>query len=194
MQSLLDSMDPQMRAELEAMMAELLRDDRLQMDLARLGSNMAAMGFAPQGSEFPFRGQEAPGFGESLDMMRRLQAMQDLENAMRAGDPFNAMANSGSDPRALFGDNLGGQIEAVKDMADSLLEAGYLQRDGDNLALTARAIRKLGDAALREVFQRLKQDRSGGHTLPRKGMGGDMTEETRPYQFGDPFHVDIKGT
>ncbi len=43
MQALLDSMDPDQRAELEAMMDELLRDDRLRLDLARLGANMAQM-------------------------------------------------------------------------------------------------------------------------------------------------------
>jgi uncharacterized protein with von Willebrand factor type A (vWA) domain len=30
--------------------------------------------------------------------------------------------------------------------------------------------------------------------MPRKGAGSDLTEDSRPYQFGDPFHVDIKGT
>lgn len=195
MQSLLENMDPEQRAELEAMMEELLRDDRLRMDLARLGANLAQMGFAPDPRRFPFRGNEAPGFGQSLDMMRRLQAMQDLENAMRGGDPFNALAGAGGqDPSDLFGPNLGGQIEAVKDMAESLIEAGYLHRDGDRLSLTARAIRKLGDASLREIFHRLKDDRQGGHATPRKGMGGDITQESRPYSFGDPFHVDIRAT
>ncbi len=195
MQSLLENMSPEQRAELEAMMEELLRDDRLRMDLARLGDNLVRMGFAPNPSQFPFRGDEAPGFGQSLDMMRRLQAMQDLENAMRGGDPFNAVAQAGGhDPADLFGPSLGGQIEAVKDMAQSLLDAGYLQRDGDKLSLTARAIRKLGDASLREIFKQLKQDRQGGHVMARKGTGGDITQESRPYQFGDPFLVDIKST
>lgn len=195
MQSLLDSMDPEQRAELEAMMDELLRDDRLRLDLARLGSNLSAMGFEPQGRGFPFRGNDAPGFGESLDMMNRLQAMQDLENAMRGGDPFNALSQAGEgNPSDLFGPQLGGQISAVRDMADSLLEAGYLQRDGERLSLTARAVRKLGDASVREIFRKLKDDRSGGHATARKGFGGDITMESRPYQFGDPFHVDIQAT
>ncbi|MGH2442416.1 MAG: hypothetical protein ACRDFX_04565, partial [Chloroflexota bacterium] len=194
-QSLLDSMDPEQRAELEAMMNELLQDDRLRLDLARLGANMASMGFTPQSSGYPFRGGDAPGFGQSLDMMNRLQAMQDLENAMRGGDPFNAVAQAGGhDPSQLFGPGLGGQISAVRDMADTLLDAGYLQREGDRLNLTARAIRKLGDASLREIFRHLKEDRSGGHVTSRKGSGGDITQESRPYQFGDPFHVDIKST
>ncbi|MGH2448534.1 MAG: VWA domain-containing protein, partial [Chloroflexota bacterium] len=195
MQSLLESMTPEQRAELEAMMEELLRDDRLRLDLARLGANLSAMGFAPDGHGFSFRGGEAPGFGQSLDMMRRLQAMEDLENAIAGGDPFNAMAAAGGQqPGELFGPGLGSQIEAVKDMAESLLEAGYLAREGDRLELTARAVRKLGDASLREIFRKLKDDRSGGHVTSRKGQGGDITLESREYQFGDPFHIDIKAT
>lgn len=195
MQSLLDSMDPEQRAELEAMMEELLQDDRLRLDLARLGANLAAMGYAPQSSQFPFRGQDAPGFGQSLDMMSRLQAMQDLEDAMMSGDPFSAMSQAGgADPTDLFGPRLGGQIQAVKDMAQALLEAGYLQRQGDRLQLTARAVRKLGDASLKEIFRRLKADRAGGHATVRKGHGGDITQQSRQYQFGDPFHVDIQAT
>lgn len=195
MQNLLDSMDPEQRAELEAMMEELLRDDRLRMDLARLGANLGAMGYGPQGGGFPFRGGDAPGFGQALDMMKRLQAMEDLENAIHNGDPFNALSNAGgNNPSDLFGPALGGQIEAVQDMAQSLLDAGYLQQKGDRLELTARAIRKLGDASLREIFRKLKDDRSGGHTTPRKGAGADITQDSRPYQFGDPFHVDIKAT
>lgn len=195
MQSLLESMDPEQRAELEAMMDELLRDDRLRLDLARLGANLSRLGYAPDPRAYPFRGGESPGFGQSLDMMQRLQAMEDLENALRGGDPLDALAQAGEgDAPGLFGPQLGGQIEAVKDMAQALLEAGYLQRDGDSLTLTARAIRKLGDASLREIFQRLRADRQGGHTTARKGTGGDLTQESRPYRFGDPFLVDIKAT
>ena len=195
LQSLLENMDPEQRAELEAMMDELLRDDRLRLDLARLGANLARMGFAPDPHSFPFRGDEAPGFGQSLDMMSRLQAMQDLENAIRGGDPFNAISQAGGNsPGDLFGPGLGGQIEAVRDMAEALLDSGYLRRDGDRLSLTARAVRKLGDSALREVFRHMKDDRAGRHVTARKGMGGDITLESRPYQFGDPFHVDIKST
>lgn len=195
MQALLDSLDPEQRAELEAMMNELLRDDRLALDLARLGANLAALGYAPRGGDFPFRGGEAPGFGQSLEMMRRLQAMEDLENAMRGGDPFNALANAGGpSPGELFGPGLGGQIETVRDMAQSLLDAGYLQQQGDRLELTARAIRKLGDASLREIFKNLREDRQGGHAVARKGAGGDITQQSRPYQFGDPFQIDIKST
>lgn len=194
MQALLDSMDPEARRELMEMMQELLRDDRLQLDLAQLAQNLAEMGYPIQGGGYPFEGYDAPGFGQSLDMMRRLQAMERLEDAL-ARDPLSALADAGEgDPMALFGPRAGGQIEAVKDMVQALMEAGYLKRDGDRLNLTPRAIRKLGDGALREIFKKLKDDRMGGHQTLRRGTGGDITQQSRTYQFGDPFHVDLRST
>ena len=198
MQTLLDSMDSQARQELMDMMSELLRDDRLQLDLAQLSANLEAMGYPIQGGGFPFEGTDAPGFGESLDMMRRLQAMEQLEAAL-ARDPLSALSDAetnsdGSSLSSLFGRRMGAQIDAVKDMADSLLDAGYLKRNGERLELTPRAIRKIGDSALKEIFQKLKDDRQGGHETRRRGQGGDLAANSRPYNFGDPFHVDLRST
>ena len=62
------------------------------------------------------------------------------------------------------------------------------------MKLTARAIRKIADKALADIFARLKRDRFGGHTLHRRGGGGDQTDETKAYEFGDPFLLDLKET
>jgi uncharacterized protein with von Willebrand factor type A (vWA) domain len=39
----------------------------------------------------------------------------------------------------------------------------------------------------------MKRDGFGNETETR-GTGGERTEETKPYEFGDPFFMDIKGT
>ncbi|HVE91185.1 MAG TPA: VWA domain-containing protein, partial [Actinomycetota bacterium] len=35
---------------------------------------------------------------------------------------------------------------------------------------------------------------AGDHQIPRSGRGGDLTGETKPYEFGDPFHIEVKQT
>ena len=40
----------------------------------------------------------------------------------------------------------------------------------------------------------LKRDRIGGHAIQRRGAGGDQTDETKAYEFGDPFLLDLKET
>ncbi|MFI5078342.1 MAG: VWA domain-containing protein, partial [Vicinamibacteria bacterium] len=85
-------------------------------------------------------------------------------------------------------------LQRLQEMTKRLEEAGYLQREGDELSLTARAIRKIADQALRDVFAVLKRDRIGGHAIQRRGSGGDQTDETKAYEFGDPFLLDLRET
>ena len=61
MQSLLRSMTPQQRAELQSMMDALLRDDRLRWDLARLASNMDQLMPDGLGEGYDLSGEEGAG-------------------------------------------------------------------------------------------------------------------------------------
>ena len=55
-------------------------------------------------------------------------------------------------------------------------------------------MRKIGEKALADIFQDLKRDRMGQHDLHRDGGAGDRTDVTKPYEFGDPFLLDIPKT
>ena len=47
---------------------------------------------------------------------------------------------------------------------------------------------------LDDLFARLRRDAFGGHRLDRAGRGGEREETTKPYEFGDPFHLDLRRT
>src|SRR5215471_5524284 len=86
------------------------------------------------------------------------------------------------------------ELERLKELAKKLEEAGYLENKGGRLEMTARAIRKIADKALRDVFSHLKRDRFGRHVVSRRGAGGDRTDDAKRYEFGDPFLLDLKET
>jgi uncharacterized protein with von Willebrand factor type A (vWA) domain len=94
----------------------------------------------------------------------------------------------------LAGEEARRDLEQLQDLSKKLEEAGYLERNGDEMKLTARAIRKIADKALADIFARLKRDRFGGHAITRRGAGGDQTDESKAYEFGDPFLLDMKET
>ena len=96
--------------------------------------------------------------------------------------------------RDLMGDDAARDLDALDDLARRLEEAGYLTRDGDRLELTPRGTRKIGQQVLDDLFARLKRDAFGGHRIDRYGRGGEREETTKSYEFGDPFHLDLKGT
>ena len=72
MQSLLRSMSPEQRAELESMMDALLQDDRLLVDLAQLASNLDLLLPGGLGERVPFGGDEPLGLEGALAQIARL--------------------------------------------------------------------------------------------------------------------------
>ena len=82
MQSLLRSMSPEQRAELESMMDALLQDDRLRVDLAQLASNLDLLLPGGLGERVPFGGDEPLGLEGALAQIERLAAMDRLEDAL----------------------------------------------------------------------------------------------------------------
>ena len=195
MQSLLRSMSADQRAELQSMMEALLRDDRLLIDLAQLASNLDVLLPGGLGERVPFGGDEPLGLGAALSQIGRLQAMDRLEDALSDVESMDDLAAiDRSEVSDLLGDEATRELDALDGLARRLEEAGYLTSDGEHLTLTARGSRRIGQKVLDDLFGRLKRDAFGGHRLDRAGGGGEREEATKPYEFGDPFHLDLRGT
>jgi uncharacterized protein with von Willebrand factor type A (vWA) domain len=196
MASLLASMSPQMREELGQMMDDLLRDDRLRWDMARLAGNVQAL--RPDlafGEPYPFSGDEPMGLVDALAAIDRQQQYAGLEEQLLGARDPDALDRIDPDLlRNLGGDEASGDLAQLQELTRALEEAGYLERDGGRLELTPRAARKLGMRALTDIFSRLRRESLGGHALPTPGTGGERTDETKPFAFGDPFSVDINRT
>ena len=195
MQSLMRSMTREQRAELESMMEALLRDDRLILDLAELASNLDMLLPGGLGDRVRFTGEESLSLDGALQQIGRLQAMERMEDALTdIQSPGDLSSVDRDELRELAGDDAVRDLDALQDLARRLEEAGYLTRDGDRLELTPRGSRKIGQKVLDDLFARLQRDAFGGHRLERAGRGGERDETTKPYEFGDPFHLDLRGT
>ena len=79
-------------------------------------------------------------------------------------------------------------------MLETLKEAGYITRDANRWELTPRGTRSLGQKALNEIYARLKKQLPGNHAVPEEGRFGERIEETRPWEYGDPFHLHMSRT
>jgi uncharacterized protein with von Willebrand factor type A (vWA) domain len=195
MQSLLRSMSPEQRAELQSMMEALLRDDRLMIDLARLASNLDMLLPGGLGERVPFQGDEPLGLDGALAQIGRLQAIDRMEETLAAVEsPADIAAIDHDEVRDLLGDEAARELDALQDLAHRLEEAGYLTRDGEHMQLTPRGHRRIGQKVLDDLFARLQRDAFGGHRLERAGRGGERDDTTKPYEFGDPFHLDLRET
>lgn len=195
MQSLMRSLSPEQRAELESMIKALLHDDRLAVDLAELASNLDLLLPGGLGDRVRFSGEESLSLDGALAQIARLQAMERLEDALAdVTGPADLAAIDRDEVRDLLGDASVRDLEALDGLARRLEEAGYLTRDGERLELTPRGSRMIGQRVLDDLFARLQRDAFGGHRIARSGRGGERDESTKPYEFGDPFHLDLRGT
>ena len=195
MQSLMNSLSPAQRAQLDEMMRSLfLKDERLEAAMRQLGMHLSEM-IDEMAQRYPFRGDEQVGLDEAMRLMEEMQKLDALEQELRATRSLEDLAKlSPEDVAKVAGEEAARDLERLQEIAKRLKDAGYLEGEDDDLKLTARAIRKIADKSLRDIFSRLKRDRFGGHQMDRRGAGGDQTDESKAYEFGDPFLLDLKET
>jgi uncharacterized protein with von Willebrand factor type A (vWA) domain len=196
MQGIMDNLSPEQRQELQDLMEQLMGDDRIRVDLMELAGNLEAMAPMEQmRTRFPFRGGESLPLNEAMRMMGRLQQMEGLEDQFQEARRLDDLEAIDSDKvKSLLGDEEYQSIEQLKELMKTLEEAGYIQKKGNRWELTARGIRKIGQKALQDIFNKLKRDGFGRHISPFRGVGGERTDESKAYQFGDPFLLDLEKT
>ena len=92
----------------------------------------------------------------------------------------------------IMGEGAKSQVRVLKELAEGLER--YVERNGTQLELTARGIRRIAQRAMLDVFSSLRRGSFGGHALRRYGIGGERLEASRPYQFGDAFAINLGRT
>jgi uncharacterized protein with von Willebrand factor type A (vWA) domain len=173
-------MSPGQRRQLQDMMQSLfMQDERLEAELRQLGMNLSQLMPPPDARRYNFRGDDDLTMKQAMELMDELRQLDDLERQIqKVRDPNDLEKIDPQQVEQLLGDEAKQDLERLREMTKKLEEAGYLERKGDRLELTARAIRKIGDKALKDIFGHLKRDRFGGHAIERRGAGGDRTDQS----------------
>src|SRR5207244_3913163 len=123
------------------------RQDELSDPAAKL------TGLSPKGihgQEYSFFGEESASLQPAMHLMEQMQAMEEVERQLgrvRFGASLDEV-NKDLMEEAL-GPEAGEQLDELKRLAKRLEQAGYMKHQGDGLKLTARAMRKIGQKALR---------------------------------------------
>jgi len=138
-----------------------------------------------------FRGPKSLGYREAVDMMREMERMRNLEQSLMAGD-LNEV--SSDELNAMLGGQAQEDFENLKQVMMMLDESGYLVTRGDHLALSPKGVRRIGQLALRDIFQGLLRDRGGGHAMEYRGATEIKPDVTKPYVYGDPLNLNLVAT
>jgi len=194
MDSLMQSMSGEQRSELQDLMSSLLRDEQLQAELSQLAANMQSL-MPTEGQRYPFSGDDPVTLQQAMSMMEQLQQMEELEGQLDAARYGSGVDNIDAEKMAdLVGAEEAQALKQLQELAKLLEEEGYLETDGGKMELTPRGIRKIGQKALQDIFAVLKRDAFGKHPSHHRGRGGERTDDSKEYEFGDPFYLDLQAT
>jgi uncharacterized protein with von Willebrand factor type A (vWA) domain len=196
MQSLLNSMTPEQRAQLQALSDQLLEDLDLRWQMDQLGENLRQLfPDAGWGQRYDFSGTDPLDLAEAAALMNELGDLDQLENLVRGATNPGALAEVDLDrARQLLGDDAARSLERLAELTKMLEEAGLIENQEGRLELTPAGIRRLGQNALAELFRKLSHDMAGGHQIARVGIGHERTTDTKAYEWGDPFNLHIERT
>ena len=195
-QAMLNSMTPEQRAQLQQLSDQLLEDMDLRWQMDQLSQNLQGMfPDAGWGKQYDFSGQDPLGFQEAMQSMQDLSDLEQLENLMKSASTPAALAEADMDKvRDLLGDDAAKSLDQLSKLTKMMQDAGLIDQREGRLQLTPRAMRKLGANALRELFGKLRKDMVGQHHVDATGIGHERANDTKPYEFGDPFRLDLHTT
>jgi uncharacterized protein with von Willebrand factor type A (vWA) domain len=196
MQRLLASLTPEQREELANLMAQAMEDAGLALEMTRLGSALQAR--RPDldwGSSESMSGEDPMGMSDATSALAELSDLAELESALRQDYPGARLDDIDEEAvRRALGRRAVDDLTALRRIEAELERQGYLRRKGGSLELTPKAVRRLGETALRRVFAKLQDGRRGDHDQRDAGQAGELTGASRAWRFGDEQPLDVVRT
>ncbi len=196
MQSLLNSLPEELRKTLQDLLQNTLDDGELRQILAQLTANLKQLASVDEWhKEYDFLGEEPLSLSYALELMERLQKMDQLEQQLKRtqyGMPLSDI--NINEVREILGDDAYQGLAQLKDLASILEQGGYIRKTGNKFELTPKGMRKIGHKALSEIFTLIKKGRLGRHETNHKGLGANKADDFKKYEFGDPFLLDLHRT
>jgi uncharacterized protein with von Willebrand factor type A (vWA) domain len=196
MQSVMESVPSDQRQQLQSLLSNKLGDAELEAELSELAQNLDFLNPSRDpGNAYPFRGDEELDLKAAMELMGGMQDIDGLESALERAQYTGELEAVDIDQlRKLLGDEAVETFDELKQLLEVLENAGYIRKEGDEWELTPRGTRMIGQNALAEIFRSLKNQGIGNHPVPQSGRHGERLDESKPYEFGDPFHLDMRQT
>ncbi|GAA2421750.1 VWA domain-containing protein [Actinomadura vinacea] len=196
MDQLLASLSPEQRAELAGLMDQVMQDAGLAMEMARLNDALRArrpdLGW---GTPERMSGEQPLGMADATTALAELADLAELEAALAQDYPGARLDDIDEEAvRRALGRRAVDDLDALRRIEAELERQGYLQRKRGKLELTPKAVRRLGDTALRRVFSQLTAGRQGDHDQRDAGQAGELTGSSREWRFGDEQPLDVVRT
>lgn len=195
-QRMMNSMSAQQRAELSELINQAFGDPSIAAQVAALDANLRSLrpGEDWEGGQ-RFRGQNPLGMGEGAQAMQDLEELDSLAEQLSQSYPGARMEDIDLEALARqLGDEASVDAARLAELERELRRQGLFERAPDGtLRLSPKALRRLGETALRNVVGQLRS-RRGERDTALAGAAGEPTGAARAWQFGDTEPWDVPRT
>ncbi|UPK63195.1 VWA domain-containing protein [Rhodococcus pyridinivorans] len=195
-QRLRNSLTPEQRDELDALAQQAFGSPELMSQLDRLDGHLRAArpGEDWTGSE-QVRGEQGMGLGEATSALQELSELDQL--AEQLSQQYAGASLDDIDLDALarhLGPEAAADARTLAELEKELQRQGFFDRGADGQwRLSPKAMRRLGEAALRDVVNRISS-RTGQRESRRAGVLGEPTGASKAWEFGDTEPWDVVRT
>ncbi len=193
---LMRSLSPEQQAELSGLMRQALGNGALASEMAALGDNLRAL--RPDlnwGRGERVRGARDLGYGEAAGALEEIGDLDDLMDQLGQDMPGSTLDDIDVESvQRNLGREAADDVRRLQELERELRRQGWVNRTGDGLTLSPKALRRLGGTALRTVFADLDRGRRGQHDLRDAGAAGEVTGASRAWEFGDEQPLDVVRT
>ena len=192
--AMFNSLSPQQRRELMELSQALFDDLDLGWQISQLSDNLAPF-IGPGTPRYGFYGDQPMSLGDAPEVFSELGELSDLESFLRhVSSPEDLAEVNLAELEKTLGRDSREALERLAKVVTVLKEDGLISNDDSRLVLTPKGLNRIGESALLELFSKGDDSRLGDHALAKSGTGSDLEYETKPYEFGDSFNLNINRT
>jgi len=177
-------------------MSDAMSDADLASQMAQLSDNLRALRPGLDRGPVQMRqGGEPLGYSDAVEAVAELADLEALEQSL--AQSYAGSSLDDVDVETLekqLGAGAAADLRALRELERELERQGFVSRGDDGLRLTPRAVRRLGESALKRVFSQLDAAGNGDHQDHRTGSADELVGSTRAWEFGDELPIDAVRT
>lgn len=192
MQSLLNSLSENLRSELETILICPFSDVQLTAELNKLRSNLDFLSPIER-QIYHFSGTEVLQLDMAIQVITELQKIEELQERFSNLKRLDELNDNDAEALThILGLEWRQEVDKMLILTTLIIQEGYAKQKGDGLILSLKAVRKIGYMLLRQISHRIKLHKNGAHASHRRGFSFEARNESKPYEFGDQFNLDIQ--
>jgi uncharacterized protein with von Willebrand factor type A (vWA) domain len=196
-EAMFNSLSSHQQGELRALFDQMMADMDLNFSMNRLVSNLRqATPDIDWNRAHRMRGADPSSFAQSASVAEQLGELRGLEEFLGQSNAAQSLPEVDVEAvRRNLGDDAARHVSNLQKALKGLKDQGFVDREGGKLKLSAKGVRQIGQQALKDLFDQLRNSPAlGAHRESSVARGGDREETSKPWEPGEPFSLHLSNT